>query len=147
VEDDAESQASRAAAVLHALADVEVMDRGDGVMRVGDHAPDEARSGGAFLALAGCNEGHVARRQGDELGVEEVRADRLGDGQLVPHYGDADEGSVHGAVDPVDDRLRVDERILVVEEHASVADGDDVVMEHAGVDGVGGLLGEDATLR
>ena len=82
----------------------------------------------------------VGKRQ--ELAVEEVRADGVGQRQLVvgDHHGR--ERAADGRAQRVEHRRLVDERALVAEQERAFADGDDVVVEDAGVDAVRALLRE-----
>src|SRR4051812_28892089 len=144
VEDDAEAEAGGAAAVAHALADVNEVDGFDGGWA--DDFFDEAVGGGGFFDFAGGDERRLAIGERDELAVEEVGADGFFEGELAfggfDHMKLAAAMGLEAGAEGLEDRGAIEEGTLVAEEDVEVADGDDVVVEDAGVDGVGVLLDE-----
>ena len=144
-EHDAQAQAGGAAAVSHALPQIEDALFGDG-LPLADVLFEPAPHGVDLVALLGGDEGQpFAARHAHELRVEEIRAHGVFDAHrrgVDPHRDEAFDPGGQG----VDHRLALEEGLLVEEEHALGADGDDVVVEDAAVDDLRGLLDEDAAL-
>src|SRR5437879_2355634 len=76
-----QSQARGAAAVLHALANVDVVDGGDGVVG-GEDVFNGGADAGVFPGFDGGNESHGIVGERDELAVEEVGTDGGFEGDL-----------------------------------------------------------------
>ncbi len=142
VQHDAQAQARRAAAVLHAFAQVEhqhVVNRAV----AGREFVEIGRDVAVLAAFLRHDEHLRAVRARQQLAVEQVRRHRVvhahgGLGHL--DHVQARTACVERSGQRVVDRLLVDERALVREQRVAVADRDHVVVEHARVDHVRILL-------
>ncbi len=129
-ENHAQAKTGGAAAVFHALADVHEFYFLDGGVALGEIGQESVRVG-IFLGLYGGDEGHAIGA--DELAVEEIGTDCVGEGEFL--FGDLDFVNVA-------EGRRVEPCAGVMKENIQIADGHDVVVKSAGVDGGGVLLDE-----
>ncbi len=147
-QDDAQTQAGRAAAVAHRLAHVDVFDMADRPVGGGEALRHRmtvrvvARFGRADQGQA------VLPRNPDQHGVEQIGADGVGQRQVGGR--DLDELRLEtdgGGADGGLGRVRVLERQLMEEEGVQGADADHVVVEGAPRDGGLALTRQDGAGR
>lgn len=114
----------------------------DGVDRAaGDEAHEQFVGSAIFLAFDRRDEGHGAVGKGDELAVEQVGGDRIGERDLAGGEFDGEQVG-HKGFDGLESVDGIGEGVLMVEQDMAMPDRNDIIVECAGIDGVGVLFDE-----